>query len=82
MYEDSGREWKCEICGLRDVSKLQIHHKDQNSTNNDIENLVCLCKSCHTKLHNKWQNEVIPMLINNGVVNWDGKVKEKINAKH
>ena len=82
IYEDSGKEWKCEVCGLCDVSNLQIHHKDQNNTNNDIENLVCLCGSCHTKLHNKWQNKVIPMLINSGIISWDGEIKEGINAEY
>lgn len=30
---------------------LDVHHKDRNKYNNTLDNLVCLCKSCHTKIH-------------------------------
>lgn len=38
----------CEICGSK--NNLDIHHKDGNWQNNSLDNLMCLCRSCHTKL--------------------------------
>lgn len=40
---------KCEICGK--TGKLDIHHKDGDYNNNNIDNLMCICRSCHTKIH-------------------------------
>ena len=41
---------KCEICGRK--KKLDIHHKDENPSNNVLSNLMVLCHSCHMKIHN------------------------------
>lgn len=38
----------CELCGSD--TNLDIHHIDGNWQNNNLENLMCLCRSCHTKL--------------------------------
>lgn len=40
---------ECEICGERE-KKLDIHHIDGNWQNNNLDNLMCLCRSCHMKL--------------------------------
>lgn len=40
---------ECEICGKQ--GKLDVHHKDENSNNNDPDNLQVLCRSCHMKIH-------------------------------
>ncbi|MGF7145282.1 5-methylcytosine-specific restriction endonuclease McrA [Anaerotaenia torta] len=40
---------KCNRCGSKE--KLEVHHKDRDHHNNEIENLEVLCKTCHTKLH-------------------------------
>lgn len=40
---------KCEICGTKD-KKLDIHHIDGNWQNNNLDNLMCLCRSCHMKI--------------------------------
>ena len=38
----------CTIC----YEKAEvIHHKDKNSHNNNPENLLPLCRKCHTKIH-------------------------------
>ena len=42
---------ECERCGK--TGKLDIHHRDKNWNNNEPENLQCLCRSCHMKLHAK-----------------------------
>ena len=40
---------ECVICGKKEG--LHIHHKDENSSNNQINNLVVLCGVCHKKTH-------------------------------
>lgn len=40
---------KCEKCGK--TGKLDIHHIDENPNNNNLDNLMCLCRSCHMKIH-------------------------------
>ena len=40
----------CEYCNVTDT-RLEIHHIDENTHNNDHGNLVTLCCSCHQKEH-------------------------------
>ena len=37
----------CELCGSD--TNLDIHHIDGNWQNNNLDNLMCLCRSCHTR---------------------------------
>lgn len=47
----------CELCG--NDTNLDIHHIDGNWQNNNLDNLMCLCRSCHTKYErNKDKNEL------------------------
>lgn len=47
----------CELCGSD--TNLDIHHIDGNWQNNNLDNLMCLCRSCHTKYErNKDKNEL------------------------
>ena len=39
----------CEICEAE--SRLEIHHIDGNRRNNEDENLIAICSSCHKKIH-------------------------------
>lgn len=39
----------CENCGSN--TNVDVHHKDGNVQNNDIQNLMWLCRSCHKHLH-------------------------------
>jgi hypothetical protein len=39
----------CEQCGK--TSRLGLHQKDGDRTNNSPKNLQTLCPSCHTSLH-------------------------------
>lgn len=46
----------CELC---EGTAVDIHHIDINRKNNDIHNLIALCRQCHTNCHankeyNKW----------------------------
>jgi hypothetical protein len=47
----------CERCGYSKIEILQVHHKDQNRTNNDLINLELICPNCHALEHfleNSW----------------------------
>ena len=49
-YPDGGHDFiKCEVCGNKAVD---IHHIDINRNNNNIENLIALCRRCHQDAHN------------------------------
>ena len=47
----SGRKQICEICNTTD--NLQVHHKDKNHYNNNIDNLAWLCSKCHHTIAHK-----------------------------
>lgn len=40
-----------ECCTCGDVEYLTVHHKDCDSLNNNLDNLVTLCWYCHSKFH-------------------------------
>jgi hypothetical protein len=40
----------CYACGTAD-EKLVVHHIDGDEHNDDLDNLVPMCKPCHGKLH-------------------------------
>ena len=41
----------CAVCGwAEDEDILEVHHLDENRSNNKIENLMILCPICHRKL--------------------------------
>ena len=42
---------KCEWCGS--TKNLIVHHADENRYNNNLDNLVTLCRACHQKFHTK-----------------------------
>ena len=46
------RGYKCEKCGKVTVkSDLQIHHKNHNEGDNQIDNLMVVCVKCHQQIH-------------------------------
>jgi len=55
---------RCEICeGGEDIV---VHHVDGDRSNDSIENLVPLCRSCHSKVHQNadgyesWHDRLLP----------------------
>lgn len=37
--------------------RLDVHHKDFNKQNNNEDNLITLCRSCHLKIHKGYNKE-------------------------
>jgi len=51
--------YKCKLCScsqLENGRQLDCHHIDYNKKNNNINNLISLCRSCHMKTNVKVEN--------------------------
>ena len=52
LIKDGLKEDKCEICGNFEWQgiklPLELHHKDGNHYNNNLDNLQILCPNCHS----------------------------------
>lgn len=44
---------KCPFCDNKDVDHFQIHHINENPSNNEFDNLLMLCPICHSKITKK-----------------------------
>lgn len=40
----------CPFCSSQDVDHFEIHHIDENRVNNDFDNLIMICPTCHSKI--------------------------------
>ena len=56
LVKEGYKEYRCEKCGITEWNgepiSLQIHHKDGNHYNWDVENLMILCPNCHSQTDN------------------------------
>jgi len=46
--------YECQRCGISQEElggNLSVHHIDDDKKNMNPDNLVCLCRSCHTTIH-------------------------------
>lgn len=47
------KDYKCEKCGISkwngEEIRLQVHHKDGDHFNNEIDNIQLLCPNCHSQ---------------------------------
>ena len=57
---------ECELCGA--TTNLCRHHKDKVRSNNTKENIIVVCRHCHSKLHNLKNNLPNQNLVNSGKV--------------
>jgi len=55
LFKSGVFEEKCYECGLTewrgDKISLELHHIDENHSNNSVDNLTIVCPNCHTKIH-------------------------------
>lgn len=55
LIKDGIKEAKCECCGksewLGRPIVLELHHKDFNHHNTQLDNLQILCSNCHSYMH-------------------------------
>lgn len=42
---------KCANCGFDNKDALEVHHIDNDRSNNKLNNLITLCPNCHTLVH-------------------------------
>ncbi len=49
LLTERGRQ--CERCDYGKYEILQIHHKDRNRKNNNLNNLQLICPNCHYEEH-------------------------------
>jgi len=40
----------CPFCNNEDVGHFEIHHIDEDPSNNEVNNLILLCPLCHSKI--------------------------------
>lgn len=48
--------YTCQFCGVSEEQldeALCVHHIDEDKKNNSEENLISLCRTCHTNLHHE-----------------------------
>jgi Zn finger protein HypA/HybF involved in hydrogenase expression len=52
LFKDGLKERRCELCGISQWQgvdlPLELHHKDGDHYNNDLDNLIVLCPNCHS----------------------------------
>jgi hypothetical protein len=49
VFGVEGRPRRCERCGS--TYRIEVHHRDEDRSNNTSSNLEVLCKRCHRKHH-------------------------------
>jgi len=52
--------YTCNLCNNQD--DLVIHHIDYNKKNCNPNNLITLCRKCHSKIHKGWTQEDLDKL--------------------
>lgn len=52
LFRENIKKQECELCGLSEwlgePLTLELHHKDGNHFNNELDNLQILCPNCHS----------------------------------
>jgi len=53
--EAVNRDQQCRLC--QTTAALEVHHIDHEPTNNQVDNLITLCRTCHMQYHHKPESE-------------------------
>lgn len=48
---ESADQYECPNCKTHSAESLHVHHIDRNPKNNNSDNLITLCRSCHVHTH-------------------------------
>lgn len=57
LFKRTSSKKICFSCGKDDIRILCVHHIDKNRKNNDVKNLMWLCRNCHFLVHNYLKND-------------------------
>ncbi len=60
---------QCLNCASLNETDLHIHHIDYDKTNNNLENLITLCNSCHSKTNPKTKRQYFTEFYQNVMIN-------------
>lgn len=52
------QDGKCFKCN-EEVKSMCLHHVDENKKNDSFENLIFVCRSCHSKIHNNRETQIL-----------------------
>lgn len=61
-------EEKCIICGFDKI--LDVHHINEDNSDNRKDNLVFLCPNHHKMFHSNFKNEIEPFIIEYQMIKW------------
>lgn len=71
--------YRCQICNKTESTnkhRLDVHHINYNKSNNEVDNLISLCKSCHMRIHT---NDItMQNLLNNIAKTNEMKIKKLV----
>lgn len=70
-------ESKCQICGKNLLKMQNVHHIDGDKENNDMNNLITLCSTCHNKVHST-AKESPPIMELRSELHWNNDIKNKL----
>ena len=72
----------CCIC-QKPNSYRDIHHIDEDRTNNDVANLAVVCKECHTEIHahREFSRKLTPATVTKYRDEWLKLVQERRRAQ-
>jgi len=49
---------ECPFCFDQEVDHFEIHHIDENPSNNEMGNLLMLCRKCHSKITHVYHEQM------------------------
>lgn len=69
----------CPFCDSQDVGHFEIHHIDNDPSNNDALNLILLCPTCHSKIT---KGDIAPIEVKERKIGLLMNLKKESNKEH